>query len=53
MPEALVIALFFTVIPASLVRLWWIWWHSGCHGCGQLHKTCSCPATDHVMRPRR
>jgi hypothetical protein len=53
MPEALVIALFFTVIPASLVRLWWIWWHSGCYGCGQLHKTCACPATDHVMRPRR
>jgi hypothetical protein len=53
MPDALAIALFFTVIPASLVRLWWIWWCSGCYGCGQLHKTCSCPATDHLMRPRR
>jgi len=53
MPDALVLGLLVTVIPASVVRLWWIWWHSGCYDCGQLHKACACPATDHVMRPRR
>jgi hypothetical protein len=53
MPDALVLALIATVIPASFLRLWWIWWLSGCVGCGLLHKTCECPATDHLMRPRR
>jgi len=53
MPDALVFALFATIVLASTVRLWWIWWCSGCVGCGLLHRTCECPATDHLMRPRR
>jgi hypothetical protein len=53
MPDTLVLALAAAVIPTSMVRLWWIWWQSGCIGCGYLHKTCECPAADHLMRPRR
>jgi len=40
-------------IPASLIRLWWIWWQSTCVGCGYQHKACVCPSGDHMMRPRR
>jgi len=37
MPDALVLGLVVTV-PASLGRLWRIWWLSGCVGCGLPHK---------------
>ena len=40
-------------ILASFFRLWWIWWQSACSGCGLLHQTCECPASDHMMRPRK
>jgi hypothetical protein len=40
-------------ILASVFRLWWIWWIATCHGCGLLHRTCECPAGDHMMRPRK
>jgi hypothetical protein len=40
-------------IPASLFRLWWIWWQGDCHACGLRHNACTCPADDHMMRPKR
>jgi hypothetical protein len=40
-------------ILGSVFRLWWIWWVATCHGCGLLHRTCECPAGDHMMRPRK
>ena len=52
-PNELAVILVFAGIPVGLVRIWWIWWHSGCGGCGYQHNTCICPAGDHMMRPRR
>ena len=40
-------------IPASLGRLWWIWWQSTCDGCGLTHSVCLCPSDGPTMRPRR
>lgn len=40
-------------VPASIFRLWWIWWQSVCNGCGLFHRTCECPPSDHTMRPRK
>jgi hypothetical protein len=37
-------------IPASLFRLWWIWWKSVCERCGLEHSACVCPADEHMMR---
>jgi hypothetical protein len=52
-PNELAVALLALGIPASVIRLWWIWWQSTCGGCGHQHKACVCPADDHMMRPRR
>jgi hypothetical protein len=50
---AILLPLITVGVLACLVRLWWIWWQSACNGCGLLHQTCECPASDHVMRPRK
>jgi hypothetical protein len=51
--HALVITLVAAGIPASLARLWWIWWQSTCGACGLEHRVCDCPADPPMMRPRR
>ena len=51
--EAIIIPLLCVGVPASLARLWFIWWRSDCGGCGLEHSLCVCPAGDHMMRPRR
>jgi hypothetical protein len=53
MPHELVIALLALGVPASAVRLWWIWWKSTCVECGFEHSVCVCPANRETMRPRR
>ncbi len=40
-------------IPASLLRLWQVWWQSACVGCGLEHRMCACPPDGPMMRPRR
>jgi hypothetical protein len=49
----LVLAFVSAGIPASFVRLWWIWWTSDCLECGFVRKACTCPSHEHLMRPRR
>ena len=53
LPAPIIIALIAAGMPASMFRLWWIWWQSSCHGCGLVHRTCECPPSDHMMRPRK
>ncbi|HZO61905.1 MAG TPA: hypothetical protein VFB35_02890 [Gaiellaceae bacterium] len=49
----LVVALLSAGLPASFVRLWWIWWQSTCGDCGLERRVCECPPDGPVMRPRR
>jgi len=51
--ETLVIALVCAGVPASLLRLWQIWWRGNCVDCGLERRVCACPPGDHTMRPRR
>jgi hypothetical protein len=42
-----------TGIPASMLRLWFLWWQSSCRACGFEHRSCECPPSEPMMRPRR
>jgi hypothetical protein len=53
LPQGIALALVCVGLPASVVRLWWIWWQSICGGCGLEHRACSCPSDGPIMRPRR
>jgi hypothetical protein len=53
MADELVIVVTAIGIPASVFRLWWIWWKSVCGQCGFEHSACVCPAGDHMMRRRK
>jgi hypothetical protein len=53
LPDLVVIVLVCTAIPASLGRLWFIWWRSACVACGFEHRACECPPQGPMMRPRR
>jgi hypothetical protein len=53
LPDPVVIALVCTAVPASLGRLWFIWWRSACVACGFEHRACECPPQGPMMRPRR
>jgi len=51
--HALVLAVVGAGIPASLFRLWLLWWSSDCLGCGLQHRACECPPDGPMMRPKR
>jgi hypothetical protein len=51
--QVIVIPVLAIGLPASLLRLWLIWWKSLCDGCGLEHRACACGPGDHTMRPRR
>jgi hypothetical protein len=53
LPDSVAIALVCLGIPASLGRLWVIWWRSLCAACGYEHRACECPPQGPMMRPRR
>jgi hypothetical protein len=53
LPDSIAIALVCIGIPASLGRLWLIWWRSLCVACGYEHRACECPPQGPMMRPRR